>query len=120
MFGVISVEVSKEHDVDINSIELIGSHGQTIWLLSMPKNGNTRWAFCLGEGSVISGITGITAVTDFRQCEQAEGRQGAPLVALVDGILLHCLKIGKSAKHRGHCEGLLYPTRKRRWCKQDD
>lgn len=77
-----------KHNIPIDSIDLIGSHGQTIWLLSMPRKGETRSALCLGEGTVISGITGITAVTDFRMAEQAVGRQGAPLVALIDGLLL--------------------------------
>lgn len=75
--------------VDQRSIDLIGSHGQTIWLLSMPKAEETRSAFCLGEGTVMSSATGITTVTDFRMAEQAVGRQGAPLVALIDGLLLH-------------------------------
>lgn len=55
----------------------------------MPEKNETRSAFCLGEGTVISSITGVTAVTDFRMAEQAVGRQGAPLVALIDGLLLH-------------------------------
>ncbi|KAK5293282.1 hypothetical protein LTR99_010209 [Exophiala xenobiotica] len=89
MFGEAVQTFCTKHDIPIESIDLIGSHGQTIWLLSMPKDGETRSAFCLGEGTVISGITGITTVTDFRMAEQAVGRQGAPLVALIDGLLLH-------------------------------
>ena len=89
MFGEAVKEFCTKHDILIESIDLIGSHGQTIWLLSMPEENETRSAFCLGEGTVISAITGITTVTDFRMAEQAVGRQGAPLVALIDGLLLH-------------------------------
>lgn len=88
MFGEAVQTFCAKHRVDRNDIDLIGSHGQTIWLLSMPKKGETRSAFCLGEGTIISAMTGITTVTDFRQAEQAVGRQGAPLVALIDGLLL--------------------------------
>ena len=89
MFGDAVEEFCAKHDIPKDSIDLIGSHGQTIWLLSMPEEGETRSAFCLGEGTVISSLTGITTVTDFRMAEQAVGRQGAPLVALIDGLLLH-------------------------------
>ncbi|RMY64559.1 hypothetical protein D0862_15319, partial [Hortaea werneckii] len=88
MFGEAVKRFCDKHDVEISEIDLIGSHGQTIWLLSMPEDGETQSAFCLGEGTVISAITGITTVTDFRMAEQAVGRQGAPLVALIDGLLL--------------------------------
>ncbi|KAK4687597.1 hypothetical protein P7C73_g2512, partial [Tremellales sp. Uapishka_1] len=89
MFGQAVDTFCEKHDIPISDIDLIGSHGQTIWLLSRPKEGETRSAFCLGEGTVMSGMTGITTVTDFRMAEQAVGRQGAPLVALIDGLLLH-------------------------------
>lgn len=90
--GIMFAEAVKtfcdKYAIAMDSIDLIGSHGQTIWLLSMPKPGETRSAFCLGEGTIIAGMTGITTVTDFRMAEQAVGRQGAPLVALIDGLLL--------------------------------
>ena len=88
MFAEAAIEFCRKHSIELHSIDLIGSHGQTIWLLSMPKEGETRSAFCLGEGTIISAVTGITTVTDFRQAEQSVGRQGAPLVALIDGLLL--------------------------------
>lgn len=96
MFGETVKLFCEKHNIPIDSIDLIGSHGQTIWLLSMPEDGETRSALCLGEGTVMSGLTGITTVTDSRMAEQAAGRQGAPLVALIDGLLRHpiCQNIG--------------------------
>lgn len=99
MFGEAVKDFCAKHHVNVTDIDLIGSHGQTVWLLTRPKEGEIRSAACLGEGTVIvscerkcltkqSGMTGITAVTDFRMAEQAVGRQGAPLVALIDGLLL--------------------------------
>ena len=87
LFARAVLHVAERGGVDPHSIDLIGSHGQTVQHLPAPVTITgipVRGSLQLGEPSVIAERTGITTVANFRARDLAAGGQGSPLVSYVD------------------------------------
>lgn len=71
------------------AVDLIGSHGQTVWHQppSASQDGAVPSTLQLGEPAVIAARTGVVTVGDFRVADVALGGEGAPLVPYADYVL---------------------------------
>ncbi len=85
LFSDAVFEILKKSNYTPAEIDLIASHGQTIY-----HNVEDKDNICtlqVGSGSFIAERTGITTVYNFRMRDLAAGGEGAPLVPYVDYLL---------------------------------
>ncbi len=85
-FAAALDETCRQFSIPLSSIDLIGSHGQTIW--HDVNDGKVTSTLQIGDPSVIAARTGITTVGNLRVADVAVGGQGAPLVSVFDWHLL--------------------------------
>src|ERR1700722_5579624 len=104
IFADAALDACKKFRVPPSQIEVIGSHGQTVFHQGTPAAFNGRRiasTLQIGDPSVIAIRTGITTVGDFRPADMAAGGQGAPLVPFVDFLLYRHPRIGRVALNIG-------------------
>ena len=104
LFAEAALGVCSKADVVPSSLAAIGSHGQTIYHQGAPTSlGGKSVASTLqiAEPAVIAERTGVPVVADFRTADMAAGGQGAPLVPMVDYLLLRHGRKGTVALNIG-------------------
>jgi anhydro-N-acetylmuramic acid kinase len=84
----------KRCGVPLDSIDLVGCHGQTIF-----HEGTSTLQ--IGDGSVLAERLGVPVVSDFRTRDIAAGGQGAPLVPFVDYRLYASRKVNRVSLNLG-------------------
>ncbi len=86
VFAATAQQLLKETGIEPATVDLIASHGQTIWHDVVA--GKVTSTLQIGDPSVIATRTGITTIGNFRTADVAAGGQGAPLVSLYDWYFL--------------------------------
>jgi anhydro-N-acetylmuramic acid kinase len=107
LFANAALCVCRAARVSHRGVSVIGSHGQTIFQQGRPElvlrlgeavGPNTLQ---IAEPAVIAERTGVPVVADFRTADVAAGGQGAPLVPMVDYLLLRDVRKGTVALNIG-------------------
>ncbi|MBM4048092.1 MAG: anhydro-N-acetylmuramic acid kinase [Planctomycetes bacterium] len=104
LFAQAAIGVAQSRGMSIRHVDLIGSHGQTVYHIPTPQLEGEhayRSTLQIGEPSVIAQETGVTVVADFRPRDIAAGGQGAPLVPYVDFILFRELQKSRAIQNIG-------------------
>ena len=104
VFADAVIKLCSNSGISLSSVDLIGSHGQTIYHKPSGKRFSSRTirsTLQIGEPSVITQRTGITTVADFRPRDMAAGGQGAPLVPYADYILFKHKRLARAVQNIG-------------------
>lgn len=80
-------EVCNEANFPLGQLDLIGSHGQTIYHQPKQDGNMISSTLQIGEPAVIAYETNTTVISNFRTMDMAAGGQGAPLVPYSEIIL---------------------------------
>ncbi|GGH00795.1 anhydro-N-acetylmuramic acid kinase [Parapedobacter pyrenivorans] len=88
--GTLVNETLVQWGVSNAEIDLIASHGQTVFHAPQSLTGNYDYpnsTLQIGDGDHLAVATGIITISDFRQKHIAAGGEGAPLAAYGDYLL---------------------------------
>ncbi|MDT3424941.1 anhydro-N-acetylmuramic acid kinase [Paenibacillus forsythiae] len=103
-FADACIEAVRGAGMEMDEIDLISSHGQTVW--HIPEGDvhdpyKVRSTLQLGDLSVLAKQTGRPVVGDFRPADMAVGGQGAPLAPYGDLILFRHPSKGRLLQNIG-------------------
>jgi anhydro-N-acetylmuramic acid kinase len=110
-FADAAMTVLSDAGIDDLQIEVVGSHGQTIWhqpeadlenALIVPST------LQIGEASIIAAKLGAPVMADFRVADMAVGGQGAPLAPYLDWAIFSDSGVSRAVQNIGGIGNVTY------------
>lgn len=122
LFAEAAIGVVKKTGYKMEDIDIIGSHGQTIyhiptgvkssefgvWSSELNRKSQIASTLQIGEPSIIAERTGVTTIADFRTRDMAAGGLGAPLTPFAHYMLFKDGGIGKAVNNIGGISNLTF------------
>ncbi|MEC0266613.1 anhydro-N-acetylmuramic acid kinase [Paenibacillus anseongense] len=103
-FADAVVQTAKAAGMNMEEIDLISTHGQTVWHIPVADEADPylpKSTLQIGDLSVIAKRTGRVVVGDFRTADMAVGGQGAPLAPYGDFIMFRDAAKGRILQNIG-------------------
>ena len=107
-FAEALTEVCEKTRLPIASVDVIASHGQTIYHVPRGRSRLGGATLQIAEPCVIAERTGITTVADFRPRDIAAGGEGAPLVPYADFVLFRHPRLNRIVLNIGGIANLTW------------
>ncbi|MFD9626661.1 anhydro-N-acetylmuramic acid kinase AnmK [Peribacillus muralis] len=101
LFAEATKEVCAKAGLPLEQLDLIGSHGQTIYHQPLQEQNMVPSTLQIGESAVIAYETNTPVISNFRTMDMAAGGQGAPLVPYTEYVLYRSETKGRLLQNIG-------------------
>lgn len=101
LFADAVKEVCQASGIPLEELDLIGSHGQTVYHLPRANAPFVRSTLQIGDPAIIAYETNTLVVSNFRAMDMAAGGEGAPLIPYIDWLLFKSNEKGRILQNIG-------------------
>ncbi len=105
-------EVLRKANFDLENLDFIANHGQTVWHNPANMDGLASSTLQLGDASTISRVFNKLVIYDFRTLDMAYGGSGAPLIPMSEFLIFRSMEKSRILLNIGGIGNITYLKKK--------